>query len=86
MSEHWRRLSLVKGRHRYVFQYADGCEPQLVGSLVALASDPEADFDWFDAAVLSYEMGRRVESDSRFGGEWCGQQTDEPGYEHQDGR
>lgn len=58
MSDRCRRLSLVKGNHRYVFQYVDGCEPQLVGAFVSLADDPNSEFDWFDAAILSYQMGR----------------------------
>lgn len=58
-----RQLSLVKGRHRFVFQYDEGNESDLVGSFVDLASDTRSEFDWFDAAVLSYEMGRRLEAD-----------------------
>ena len=30
-------------------------------ALASLASDPASDFDWFDAAVLSYQLGRRLE-------------------------
>jgi hypothetical protein len=52
-------LSLVKGRHRYVFRYAEGRESDLLASLVALASDPASEFDWLDAAVLSYQMGQQ---------------------------
>lgn len=58
-----RQLSLVKGRHRFVFEYDEGNEPELVGSFVDLARDTMSEFDWFDAAVLSYEMGRRIEAD-----------------------
>lgn len=53
-----RCLSLVKGRHRFVFWYRDGQETELLASFVQLAADPESEFDWFDAAVLSYQMGR----------------------------
>jgi hypothetical protein len=55
-----RCLSMVKGEHRYVFRYVEGCESQLLGSFVALANDPESEFDWFDAAVLSYQMGQQL--------------------------
>ncbi len=55
-----RCLSMVKGGHRYVFRYAEGCEAELLGTFVALANDPESEFDWFDAAVLSYQMGQRL--------------------------
>lgn len=58
-----RQLSLVKGRHRYVFNYPVGFEPELIGSLIELADDPDSEFDWLDAAVVCYEMGRRVEAD-----------------------
>jgi hypothetical protein len=55
-----RCLSMVKGVHRYVFRYAEGCESDLLGAFVALASDPDSEFDWFDAAVLSYQMGQQL--------------------------
>jgi len=58
-----RQLSLIKGKHRYVFRYKPGCEPEVIDALAALASDPESGFDWFDAAVLSYQMGRRMEAE-----------------------
>jgi hypothetical protein len=51
---------MVKGPQRFVFRYAEGCEAELLGSFVALANDPESDFDWFDAAVLSYQMGQQL--------------------------
>ena len=60
MSPASRCLSMVKGEHRYVFRYVEGCESALLGSLVALANDPESEFDWFDAAVLSYQMGQQL--------------------------
>ena len=55
-----RCLSMVKGRHRFVFRYAEGAESALLASFVALANDPDSDFDWLDAAVLSYQMGHQV--------------------------
>jgi hypothetical protein len=56
-----QQLSLVKGGHRYVFRYPPGGEAEVIGAFAALASDPQSSFDWFDAAVLSYQMGRRLE-------------------------
>ncbi len=53
-------MSLIKGEHRYVFQYAKGREADLLGSFVQLANDPDYEFDWFDAAVLSYRMGEQL--------------------------
>jgi hypothetical protein len=54
-------VSLEKGAHRYVFQYSEGRESDLLAAFVELALSEDMDFDWFDAAVLSYQMGRQVE-------------------------
>jgi hypothetical protein len=51
---------MVKGEHRYVFRYVEGREADLLGSFVMLADDPDCEFDWFDAAVLSYRMGQQL--------------------------
>ena len=56
-----RQLSLVKGRHRFVFRYQPGNEADVLQAFASLAGSEEADFDWFDAAVMSYQMGRRLE-------------------------
>jgi len=58
-----RQLSLIKEKHRYVFRYRAGCEEELVDALADMANDPACDFDWFDAAVLSYQMGRRMDKE-----------------------
>ena len=58
-----RQLSLVKGEHRFVFRYAAGREADVVSAFGSMASEPDLGFDWFDAAVLSYQMGRRLESE-----------------------
>lgn len=53
-------LSLVKGPHRFVFRYEEGTEAELLASFVALADDPDSLFDWFDAAVLAYQLGEQL--------------------------
>lgn len=58
-----RQLSLVKGKHRYVFRYRAGREADIIAAFAAMAADSDQEFDWFDAAVLSYQMGRRLEMD-----------------------
>jgi hypothetical protein len=58
-----RQLSLVKGTERYVFRYPVGQESSVIDQFAALAADHRTDFDWFDAAVLSYQMGRRLEKE-----------------------
>jgi len=56
-----RQLSLDKGGHRYVFRYRPGNEADVIGAFANLAGDEQSEFDWFDAAVLSYQLGRRIE-------------------------
>jgi hypothetical protein len=58
-----RQLSLVKGEERFVFRYQTGQEPEVIDAFADLAGNPESVFDWFDAAVLSYQMGRRLETE-----------------------
>ncbi|HUN80515.1 MAG TPA: hypothetical protein VMV81_03305 [Phycisphaerae bacterium] len=61
MNETVRQLSLVKGQHKFLFRYRPGDEAQVIGAFASLAADAGSEFDWFDAAVLSYQMGRRIE-------------------------
>lgn len=56
-----RCLTMVKGKQRFVFWYAEGRQADLLATFVDLAADPDCEFDWFDAAVLSYQMGKHVE-------------------------
>lgn len=56
-----RQLSLVKGSERFVFRYVTGDEAKVIDAFASLAADRASSFDWFDAAVLSYQMGRRLE-------------------------
>lgn len=58
-----RQLSLIKGEERFVFRYQSGQEPDVIDAFAELATDPDSAFDWFDAAVLSYQMGRRLETE-----------------------
>ena len=51
-----RQLVLNKGPETYVFRYDRGCEDMLLDALVAQASSNSTDFDWFDAAVLSFKL------------------------------
>jgi hypothetical protein len=58
-----RQLSLVKGDDRFVFRYQTGQEAEVIDAFASLANNPASEFDWFDAAVLSYQMGRRLETE-----------------------
>lgn len=56
--ESQRTLTLVKGDEHYMFRYREGEESRVISALVALAGDSRSDFDWYDAAVLSYQLGQ----------------------------
>ena len=58
-----RQLSLVKGEERFVFRYQTGQETEVIDAFASLAGNRSSVFDWFDAAVLSYQMGRRLETE-----------------------
>ena len=58
-----RQLSLVKGDERFVFRYQNGQEAEVIDAFATMAADRANRFDWFDAAVLSYQMGRRLEKE-----------------------
>ncbi|RKY11040.1 MAG: hypothetical protein DRP65_05345 [Planctomycetota bacterium] len=51
-----KQLVLNKGTQKYIFRYDSGCESQLLDALIAQATDDGTDFDWFDAAVLSFKL------------------------------
>ena len=51
-----KQLVLNKDSEKYIFRYDSGCEGQLLDALVLQATDNGTDFDWFDAAVLSFKL------------------------------
>ena len=55
-----KQLALVKGKQSFVFRYRAGREADVLDAFVALANDAASEFDWFDAAVLSYQLSREV--------------------------
>lgn len=55
-----RELVLVKHGHRYVFRCEAGRESELLDRLVEMVQDPNCGLDWFDAAVLSHQLGQRM--------------------------
>jgi hypothetical protein len=55
-----KTLSLVKGRHQYCFRYEVGQESQVLEALVDMVHRRELSFDWFDAAVLSHQLGQHL--------------------------
>ncbi len=55
-----KTLSLVKGHQQYCFRYQVGEEGQVLDALVDLVNRREGSFDWFDAAVLSHQLGQHL--------------------------
>jgi len=47
---------LNKGAEKYIFRYENGREDELLDALIEQAKDKRTDFDWFDAAVLSFKL------------------------------
>ncbi len=51
-----RQLILNKGTEKFIFRYDSGCEDKLLDALIEQAKDNRTNFDWFDAAVLSFKL------------------------------
>lgn len=51
-------LALVKDGERYVFLYDEKSVATLLQTLGRYAADPELNFSWYDAAVLSQKVRR----------------------------
>lgn len=56
MAEDINVLALVKGSERYVFLYDDSSRAETLRTLGRYASDPQLNFTWYDAAVLSQKI------------------------------
>jgi hypothetical protein len=55
-----RTLSLIKGHDTFCFRYEVGNEVQVLDSLIEMVNRHDLAFDWFDAAVLSHQLGRHL--------------------------
>jgi hypothetical protein len=55
-----RELTLMKNGQRYVFRWEPGREQELIERFVAMVRDPDCELDWFDAALLSHQLGQRL--------------------------
>ena len=51
-----RQIILNKGAEKFIFRYENGQEDMLLDALIDQAKDERLDFDWFDAAVLSFKL------------------------------
>ena len=55
-----KTLSLVKGREHFCFRYEVGQEAKVLDALIDMVNRRELAFDWFDAAVLSHQLGQHL--------------------------
>jgi hypothetical protein len=57
-------LTLEKDGHWYLFRYTPGSEDALVEELMYLADDRTLNFDWMDAAALSFQVTQLAAEES----------------------
>jgi hypothetical protein len=50
----------MKGKHHFCFKYQPGEESHVLDALVDMVKRRELSFDWFDAAVLSHQLGQHL--------------------------
>ena len=55
-----KTLSLVKGKDHFCFRYEPGQEGIVLESFIEMVQRRELSFDWFDAAVLSHQLGQQL--------------------------
>lgn len=60
-----KTLSLVKGEDQFFFRYEEGKETEVLQSLVEMVNRRDVAFDWFDAAVLSHQLGQHLSKELR---------------------
>ena len=49
-------LALVKGEEKFIFLFDDENRDETLRQLARFAADPELDFSWYDAAMLSRKI------------------------------
>ena len=57
-------LALMKGGERYVFLFDDEHRGDTLRTLGRFASNPDLNFTWYDAAVLSQKVRQLTEANS----------------------
>jgi hypothetical protein len=55
-----RRVTLVRGRHRWMLECGHGEEAHLLRLVTEYASEPRYPLDRFDAAVVSHQLSNRA--------------------------
>ena len=73
-----KELSLLKGTERFIFRYEVGSEERILDSFVEMAQERKNNFDWFDAAVLSFQLSKHLveQADQLLGANNLSHETD----------
>ena len=50
----------MKGNEHFCFRYEVGQESKVLDALIDLVNRRDMKFDWFDAAVLSHQLGQHL--------------------------
>ncbi|MCM2371447.1 hypothetical protein [Aporhodopirellula aestuarii] len=53
-------LALVKGEEKFIFLFDDENRDETLRQLARFAANPELDFSWYDAAMLSRKIRETV--------------------------
>ncbi|QEF97534.1 hypothetical protein Mal15_15740 [Stieleria maiorica] len=56
-------LALVKGDEKFIFMFDDANRDQTLRQLARFAANPDLDFSWYDAAMLSRKIRDAVPVD-----------------------
>jgi hypothetical protein len=64
-TEPMKTLSLVKGKDHFCFRYEPGQEAKVLDALIEMVNRRDMAFDWFDAAVLSHQLGQHLAKELR---------------------
>ena len=51
-----RQLTLNKGDEKFIFRYQEGMEFELMIAIMEAAEDKRTNFNWDDAAILSFKI------------------------------
>jgi len=51
-----QQLILNKGAEKFIFRYDSGAEDKLLDAVIEQAKNMRTNFDWFDAAVVSFKL------------------------------
>ena len=70
MSRPMNVLALIRDGHRYVFVYEDNSVSEVLRRLSASARDPELEFTWHDAALLSQRARKMAEEREAVHDQW----------------